>query len=112
VKISCPVETILNKFTDLVRHKHIDHTIYLESLNKFKGYSQYFDLIFLSNDLVFTDFKSELLTILKPKEQKKIMENRGVGSKIYEVLEREMFEGQNRQFVRVVFKQYFNRVFE
>lgn len=87
----CPIETNLNMLTDLYRFGYIEMVDIKDYIDLFKGYSDYFDIIFCANEFDFNKLTSNLLNLLKPNEIDDIMENQEIKEKIYNKIENEIF---------------------
>jgi len=102
-----PVERNLNILADLYRKGGIEKKeieIYSE---RFKGFSEYFDLIFGNKNLNITDI--ELFSYLTDVEIEEIMDLGEVKLQVYEQFDKILFENQSRVTMEIFDKLYMKK---
>jgi hypothetical protein len=87
----CPIKANLSMLTDLFRFGFIHIDVIKDHIDIFKGHSEYFDLIFCSNEFDYTKLTPKLLNLLKQSEIDTIMKNQEIKEKIYDKIENEIF---------------------
>lgn len=99
-----PVERNLNILADLYRKGGIEKKEIEIYSDRFKGFSEYFDLIFGNKDLNITDI--ELFSYLTDVEIEKIMDLGEIKLQVYEQFDKILFENQSRVTIEIFDKLY------
>lgn len=104
-----PVETNLNILTDLYRNGYIQKIEIQDYVNQFKGFSEYFDLVFNNIELNLTDIN--LIGYLNESEIEEIMNsNDGVKEKVYKLLDENLFANQSQK-MNTIFEKLYSKKF-
>ncbi|MDM5431106.1 SIR2 family protein [Bacillus mycoides] len=103
------VEINLIILTELYRNGCIQKKEIQDYLDQFKGFSEYFDLVFNNMDLNLTDIN--LIANLNDLEIEEIMNsNNGVKEQVYKLLDKNLFENQSRK-MNTIFEKLYSKKF-
>ncbi|MEJ9230297.1 SIR2 family protein [Peribacillus butanolivorans] len=94
-----PVEGNLNILTDLYRNGVIEDGEIEEYVSEFKGKSEYFDLIFINEEVILTDLN--ILSYLSDSEINKLIKSDSVRDQIYLLINNILIENQSEKIKRI-----------
>ncbi|PFS49695.1 SIR2 family protein [Bacillus cereus] len=103
-----PIVRNLDILTDLYRKGHIQKEEIESYVVQFKGFSEYFDLVFNSKELELTDIK--LISYLTDVEVEEIMKSSSLKEHIYSLLDEKLLEKQSR-VINEIFEKLYSKKF-